>query len=170
MPRRRDPQKPRAPDRANFAVMWLRAYAPADCDAVVALWNETKRDTYDFLPLEQSRTVDEDRGFFRAHIEPRCSLWVAGRDEAPAGFLALRGSYVDRLYVRPGAQRRGVGAALLAHAKALSPGGLELHTHQRNGKARAFYEKHGFAAVRFGVSPPPESEPDIEYWWRPGAG
>src|SRR4029453_1225379 len=96
MPRRRDPQKPRAPDRANFAVMWLRAYAPADCDAVVALWNETKRDTYDFLPLEQSRTVDEDRGFFRAHIEPRCSLWVAGRDEAPGGLLARRRTHLRR--------------------------------------------------------------------------
>ena len=147
--------------------MWVRAYAEADRDAVVALWNETKRDTYDFIPIEQSRTVDEDRGFFCEHIEPRCALWVAGDDAEITGFLALVGSYVDRLYVRPAAQRRGVGAVLIAHAKSLSPAGLELHTHQRNGKARAFYEKHGFTAFRFGVSPPPESEPDVEYWWRP---
>ena len=33
--------------------------------------------------------------------------------------------------------------------------------------SRAFYEKHGFRAVRFVVSPPPESEPDVEYQLRP---
>ena len=83
------------------------------------------------------------------------------------GFIALRGSYVDRLYVHPDRQRRGVGEALLRRALALSPQGLELHTHVKNVKARAFYEKHGFRAVRFGVSPPPESEPDVEYQLRP---
>lgn len=149
--------------------MWVRAYEAIDREPVVGVWNETKRDTYDFIPQEQSRTVDDDRGFFCERIEPRCALWVAGDGDEIAGFLALAGSYVDRLYVRPAAQRRGVGAALLGHAKLISPAGLELHTHQRNDKARAFYEKHGFAAVRFGVSPPPESEPDIEYWWRPRA-
>jgi hypothetical protein len=34
--------------------------------------------------------------------------------------------------------------------------------------ARSFYEKQGFVAVYSGVSPPPESEPDVEYRWRPG--
>ena len=147
--------------------MWVRDFVSADLDPVVRLWNETKRATYDFIPIEQSRRVDEDRAFFCEHILPRCSLWVAGTDGDVAGFLALAGSYVDRLYVHPERQRRGIGAALLAHAKALRPGGLELHTHQRNPKARAFYEKHAFEAIRFGTSPPPECEPDVEYWWRP---
>ena len=62
--------------------------------------------------------------------------------------------------------RPGAGLALLGKARELSPGGLELHTHQQNAKARRFYEKHGFRAVRFGVSPPPESAPDAEYHWR----
>jgi ribosomal protein S18 acetylase RimI-like enzyme len=50
----------------------------------------------------------------------------------------------------------------------LSPNGLELHTHQENESACAFYEKHGFAAVKYGISPAPESVPDVEYHWRPG--
>src|SRR5687767_7326134 len=49
-----------------------------------------------------------------------------------------------------------------------SPDGLALHTHQENHAARAFYEKHGFRAVKFGISPPPENAPDVEYHWRPG--
>ena len=32
---------------------------------------------------------------------------------------------------------------------------------------RQLYETHGFGAVKFGVSPPPESAPDVEYHWRP---
>jgi len=52
-------------------------------------------------------------------------------------------------------------------AKAMHPNGLELHTHQENRAARRLYEKHGFKAVKFGVSPPPESAPDVEYHWRP---
>lgn len=139
----------------------------ADLEAVVRVWNATKRDTYDFIPQEQGRSVAEDGAFFRERIALRCAIWVAVEDGDVLGFVALAGRYVDRLYVRPDAQRRGVGAALFATAIAHAPGGVELHTHQKNAKARAFYEKQGCVAVRFGVSPPPESEPDVEYQWRP---
>lgn len=145
----------------------VRALEPDDIDRVVEVWNETKRDTYDFIPIERDRSVDEDRGFFLERILPHCAIWVARNDGAIVGFVALRASYVDRLYVRPGAQRRGVGEALLRQAIAHSPAGIELHTHVKNGKARAFYEKNGLRAVKFGISPPPESEPDVEYHWRP---
>ena len=30
-----------------------------------------------------------------------------------------------------------------------------------------FYERRGFVATRFGVSPAPESEPDVQYEWKP---
>ncbi len=143
--------------------------APDACEiaSIVRVWHETKRDTYGFIPQEQGRTLEEDDAFFRREILARCSVWIAVEGAEVLGFLALRGSYVDRLYVRPDRQRRGVGKALLARALALSPQGLELHTHVKNAKARAFYEKHGFRPVRFGVSPPPESEPDVEYQLRP---
>lgn len=145
----------------------IRPLADADVEDVVRIWNVTKRDTYDFIPLERDRSLDDDRGFFVAKILPDCAIWVAVDGRRIVGFLALRASYVDRLYVHPDAQRRGVGEALLRRAIALSPAGLELHTHVRNTKARAFYEKHGLRAVKFGISPPPESEPDVLYHWRP---
>lgn len=150
-----------------LACMEIRRIAASDVDNVVQLWNATKRDTYDFIELERNRTVAEDGVFFRERILPRCNLWIACEGPAVLGFLALEGSYVDRLYVHPRAQRRGIGRALLIQAMELSPQGIELHTHQKNAKARAFYEKNGLRAVRFGVSPAPESEPDVEYHWRP---
>lgn len=147
--------------------MQIRPFDPADLEAVVRLWHETKRDAYDFLPQERSRALDEDRAFFAAQLLPRCELWLAVAGSQVLGFLGRVGSYVDRLYVRPAVQRRGVGSALLARALALSPHGIELHTHQRNHRARAFYRRHGLRAVRLGLSPPPECEPDVEYHWRP---
>jgi ribosomal protein S18 acetylase RimI-like enzyme len=145
----------------------VRDWRADDFDAVVALWHRTARATYTFLPGESSRTLDEAREYFRARIEPSNRLFVAELAGEPAGFLALRGGYVDRLYVDPVTQRRGVGRALMARAFALSPEGLERHTHVENRGARAFYEKLGFVAVAFGTSPPPECAPDVKYRWDP---
>ncbi len=83
------------------------------------------------------------------------------------GFLAIAGDFIDQLYIDPEHQRKGIGRALIAHAQALSPSGLRLFTLQINHDGRAFYESQGFVAVRLGVSPAPESEPDIEYHWTP---
>jgi ribosomal protein S18 acetylase RimI-like enzyme len=145
----------------------IRPLDGSEIDEVIRLWHVTKLDAYPYLPLEQGRTIEEDGRFFRDVILPRTSVWVAQDGAAIVGFLAIEGSYVDRLYIHPMHQRRGVGTALMARAKALSPNGVQLHTHVKNTQARAFYEQHDFTAVKFGISPPPESEPDVEYHWTP---
>lgn len=149
--------------------MDVRLLRREDIEEVIAIWHDSRKETHTAIGIETERGVTlEDSGrIFREHIASRCQIWVAQRDGRLLGFLAIRGSYIDRMYVRPDAQRRGAGAALLAKARDLSPAGLELHTHQANRRARDFYEKHGFQPIHFGVSPPPESEPDVEYRWRP---
>jgi ribosomal protein S18 acetylase RimI-like enzyme len=74
--------------------------------------------------------------------------------------------FIDQLYVHPDYQRRGIGEALLNFARRQFPDHLWLFTLQSNVNARAFYEKQGFTAERFGFSPPPENEPDVGYHWR----
>jgi ribosomal protein S18 acetylase RimI-like enzyme len=96
-------------------------------------------------------------------------VWLAEASGNVVGLLARDGDLIDQLFVAVGEQRRGIGTLLLAQARKLSPTGLRLFTFTRNTAARAFYEKHGFRAVKFGLSPPPESEPDVEYHWRPEA-
>ena len=145
----------------------VRQIAEPDVTALVEVWNASKKDAYPFLSQEQSRTVAEDLAFYRQHLAGRCRMWVAEDDGGILGFMALEGNYLDRLYVAPARQSRGVGAALLEKAKRLCPQGLRLHTHQKNHAARRFYEKHGFVAVKFGLSPAPENEPDVEYHWKP---
>ena len=149
--------------------MVVRLLLEEELDDVVAIWHEARKETHTSMGFASERGVTlEDSGrIFREVITPHCEIWVADQKDTLQGFLAIRGSYLDRMYVRPGAQRGGVGSALLAKARQLSPAGLELHTHQQNERARRFYETHGFRAVAFGMSPAPENEPDVEYHWRP---
>lgn len=147
--------------------MRIRLMTGYDVEAVVRVWHTSGRKAYSFIDLWQQLTLTEAGRLFREHVAALCEVWVAETDAEIVGFLARRGSYIDRLYINPDHQRAGVGQALLAHAMRCSPRGLELHTHQKNAPARAFYEKHGFIAVRYGISPPPENEPDVEYHWRP---
>ena len=144
----------------------IRAYTPQDAEATSAVWLRAGREEYVYLPTFQALNEASALKVFRQMIVPPNDIYVFTLDGLIAGFLAIQGSYIDRLYVDPPHQRRGIGVALLKHAMELSPAGLELHTHQQNRKARDFYEKFGFFPVKFGVSPEPESAPDVEYHWR----
>ena len=146
--------------------MKLRPYVPSDEAALMQMWHETRVHAYPYLPTEQAYTVADLTSYFREHIAPKYDIWLAESDAKIVGLLAMEGSYLNLFYVHPSAQRAGVGAAMLAKAKELSPQAIELHTHQQNVSACAFYEKHGFRAARFGTSGPPESSPDVEYHWR----
>jgi hypothetical protein len=73
----------------------------------------------------------------------------------------------DRAYVRGVVQAdNALWVAADGGPVAFMAAGLSLRTFQMNASGRAFYEKNGFVIARSGVSPPPESEPDVEYRWQ----
>ena len=145
----------------------IRPFHDDDEPAVVGVWHRSGQAAYTFLPTWQAFTLERAAAVFRDVIRAQCTIWVGVLDRQIVAYLAMKGSYIDRMYVDPSQWRRGWGSRLVVFAQGLSPAGLELHTHQENHAARRLYEKHGFKAVRFGVSPPPESAPDVEYQWRP---
>jgi ribosomal protein S18 acetylase RimI-like enzyme len=140
-----------------------------DAVAVADLWVRTARAAYPWLPRQQALSDAEGRAVALEHVLPPLEVHLVEVDGVVAGFLGLDGDLIDRLYVDPAHQGRGLGTRLLDVARARHPAGLRLFTHQRNVGARRLYEREGFVAVRFGVSPPPENEPDVEYAWRPAA-
>jgi putative acetyltransferase len=142
-------------------------FEDADFEPTLSLWRSVTRATYTFLPTEMSHTAEEDRAYFRNVIAAKNEIWLAEEAGRLFGFLAGTDGYVDRLYVAVDRQRQGIGTSLLALAKEQWPTGLRLHTHQKNVGACHFYEEEGFEVARYGVSPPPESEPDVEYRWTP---
>ncbi|MEM6702418.1 MAG: GNAT family N-acetyltransferase [Acidobacteriota bacterium] len=159
---------PRRPAEAASSVTGVRRFEPADANATAQVWLRAGLDEYSYLPEFQELDRISVLPVFQELIADPCRIWVYEAAGSVCGFVSIRGgSTVDRLYVDPAWQRRGAGSALLEHAKRLSPGGLELHTHQQNLRALAFYEKAGFVPVRWGISPPPECVPDVELHWRP---
>lgn len=145
----------------------IRAFVEDDFDNLVSRWHETNLVSYRYNDVQQKHTLADAQRFFRNHVLPVCRILVAASPGQLLGMLALEAPWIRQFAVFPVHQRHGVGTLLLRHARENSPAELRLYTFQRNAPARAFYEKHGFAAVAFGVSPAPESEPDVEYRWSP---
>ena len=153
---------------AVVAELRIRPMTDADLERVVEVWERSRRDAQPWLDERMAYTHEDSLRHFREVIAREYQVWVAQEDgDAPVALLAVADSVVGYLYVDPTAQGRGVGSALLARAKRLFPMGLSLDTHQRNARARAFYLRRGFRPVGFGVSPAPESEPDVRYAWSP---
>jgi len=145
----------------------IRPFAEGDFSELVRRWHETNLASYPYSAEHQRHTLEEAAAFFRGRVLAECEVWVAERDASLAGVMAIDPPWIRQLAVFPEHQRRRVGTALLAEARMRSPRELWLYTFRRNVPARAFYERHDFAAVAFGTSPAPESEPDVEYRWTP---
>ena len=144
----------------------IHLYREADFDAVTILWRVAREKSLPDFQREKGHFFYEDQNYFRHHILPVNQVWVVEVDHHPVAFMAMKDEFIDQLYIHPDYQRQGLGRALLDFARQRSPEHVWLYTLQVNINARAFYEKNGFIAEKFGISPPPESEPDVEYHWR----
>jgi GNAT superfamily N-acetyltransferase len=81
------------------------------------------------------------------------------------GIIGFREGWIDQLYVSLSSQGRGIGTALLQIAKSRFRS-LSLWTLQRNGKARQFYERHGFTLIKeTDGSANEEKEPEVLDSW-----
>jgi ribosomal protein S18 acetylase RimI-like enzyme len=114
---------------------------------------------YAALPHTVGRwpTMQEDLAMIpRPFVSPSGILLMASADDVPLGCGALRTFETDvgeikRLYVRPAARGRGVGAALLtallAQAEAFGFARVRLDTAPELTAALALYRRFGFTAI-----------------------
>jgi ribosomal protein S18 acetylase RimI-like enzyme len=144
----------------------IRDYRLEDFDAVTILWRISREKSLPEFQRAKGHFFYEDQAYFRDHVLKDNQVFVVESDQRPVAFMAMRDDFIDHLYVHPDNQQRGIGKALLDLARQLSAEHIWLYTLQINTNARAFYEKNGFVAEKFGISPPPENEPDVEYHWR----
>jgi ribosomal protein S18 acetylase RimI-like enzyme len=143
----------------------IRPYKSDDFEVVTSLWRRAREQAFPDFQRRKGHTYEEDQNYFRDVILVNNDVWIAEMGGEPVAFMAIAGDFIDQLYVDPEHHRLGLGRALLEHARSISPEHLRLYTLQINTNGRAFYEKNGFHIVKLGVSPAPESEPDVEYHW-----
>ncbi len=148
-----------------MAITFRRATS-ADASEVATLYIASRRGAAAYLPTVG--TDDEIRAFVINQMVPERETWVAEDGGRILAVLVLQHDEVDQFYVAPGEQRRGIGDAMLAHAKHLRPAGLRLWAFQRNAPARRFYEARGFIAIKFtDGATNMEREADVLYQWTP---
>jgi len=145
----------------------IRPYRSSDFDALTILWRIAREKSLPDFQRIKGHFFYEDCDYFRKYVLPKNKIWVAMLDKKRVAFMAMNENFIDQLYVHPDHWRRGIGLQFLNFARRLSQKHLWLYTLQVNVNARAFYEKNGFVAEKFGFSLPPDSEPDVEYHWRP---
>ena len=144
----------------------LRRATAADAVEVATVYIGSRRAAAAYLPTVG--TDAEIRAFVIDRMVPQHETWVAEVGGRIVAVMVLDGDMVEQFYVSPGEQRRGVGDAMLAHARQLRPAGLRLWAFQRNTPARRFYEARGFIAKEFtDGATNMEREPDVLYQWTP---
>jgi len=148
----------------------FRPAVPADAESVAEVYLRSRKELVACAPLAHS---DESvRGWVRARLIPAGRTTVVVVDGTIVGFLTVASggdcSWIEQLYLHPAWIGRGVGTELLERARAeLSPP-IRLYTFQCNTRARDFYERRGFRAVKLGDGSGNEEKcPDILYEWRP---
>ncbi|HET8996015.1 MAG TPA: GNAT family N-acetyltransferase [Acetobacteraceae bacterium] len=147
----------------------IRPAGPADARQVGDVFLAARAEALPRLRPQLSEAETRDY-LARLIDQSKHAVWVAERDGHVVGFLALRESWVDHLYVHPDYYRNGIGTRLLDCAKQARPRGLRLYCFHCDQRAQAFYRARGLVAAGFaGGAGNAEPQPDVEYQWKPAA-
>ena len=144
----------------------IRPYDAGDEDAAIALWLRSWQAAYPNIDFAER--LDWWLQRWRDELVPAAAIAVAEAADVMIGFVTVdpRTLYLDQIVVAPERWRSGVGAALVAEAKRLSPNGLDLDVNTDNARAIGFYRKCGFAISGAGQNPI-SGKPVHRMSWRP---
>ena len=128
--------------------MIIRQATNADKLHLLDLWLRSVRATHHFLKETDIQTLLPQ---LRDHYLPAVELWVAvNAMDRPLGFIGLIGHHVEMLFIEPDLRGKGIGRALLDHARG-SRSRMSVDVNEQNPEAVGFYLRYGF--VRTGRSP-----------------
>jgi Acetyltransferases len=121
----------------------IRNYRKTDLEEMVRIWYEASVIAHSFIPASFWAL---QKSAMKEKYLPLAENFVFQEEGQIVGFVSLVGERVCALFVAPGMQGRGIGRALLEHAKTLR-GRLSLKVYRENEIALRFYEMCGFVAA-----------------------
>lgn len=121
----------------------LREYVPTDLEDYMATWETASKIAHPFLTSDFHDQVGHD---IRHTYLAMTDSWVWEADGMVVGFVSLIGDEIGGLFVRPSLHRRGIGRALVDHARTVRDH-LEVEVFKENQIGRSFYLKYGFQPV-----------------------
>ncbi|MCI9156625.1 MAG: GNAT family N-acetyltransferase [Lawsonibacter sp.] len=118
----------------------IRPLSLDDLNQVLDIWLSANLQAHSFIPAS----------YWQSQLEavrqslPQAEVYVWEEEGEILGFLGLEGGYIAGIFVRYGAQSRGVGKKLLDQAKAVRDR-LSLCVYEKNTRAAGFYRREGFS-------------------------
>ena len=139
----------------------IRKFESRDLDAVMQIWLNANLDAHAFIPAN----------FWTGHfgmvrdLLPQAELYVHENETTQQidGFIGLTENHIEGIFVAKAARSKGVGKALLDHAKSRKPR-LTLSVYQKNERALAFYRREQFIVQSKGIDED-TNEAEIQMRW-----
>lgn len=126
----------------------IRRCEENDFDAILAIVNEAARAYDGVIPADRYHEPYMPAEELRGEIDARVEFWAWEEDGAVLGVMGIQDvkdvTLIRHAYVRKAAQRRGIGARLLAHLRAQTTRPLMIGTWADAAWAIRFYKMHGF--------------------------
>jgi GNAT superfamily N-acetyltransferase len=142
----------------------IRVCRDADLASVLEIINAAAGAYRGVIPADRWHEPYMPEAGLRREIAGGVNFWCLESAGELLGVMALQSvrevDLIRHAYVRPGAQRRGVGAALIGHLRGTSTRQMLVGTWAAAQWAIAFYQRHGFELV------PPLRQAELlwNYW------
>lgn len=128
--------------------MIIRQATNADHPQLLNIWLRSVRATHHFLQESDIKALLPQ---LRDIYLPAVELWVTvDAEDCPLGFIGLNENHVEMLFIEPDLRGKGIGRALLDHARSLRSQ-MSVDVNEQNPEAVGFYLHYGF--VQTGRSP-----------------
>lgn len=128
--------------------MIIRQATNADHPQLLNIWLRSVRATHHFL---QKSDIQALLPQLRDIYLPAVELWITvDAEDCPLGFIGLNENHVEMLFIEPDLRGKGIGRALLDHARSLRSQ-MSVDVNEQNPEAVGFYLHYGF--VQTGRSP-----------------
>ena len=121
----------------------IRPYQDTDLNELLEAWYSASLVGHPFL---DETFFQQERKNIREVYLPKAETWVFEQDGVVVGFISLLGNEVGAIFVDSNYHGRGIGRALMDHARSLRAF-LELSVLKDNRVGRDFYAKCGFHQV-----------------------